>query len=88
MPPLGGNKLLEIRKFDYTVGIRIKSLRDERHMTQALLAEKIGISGSQLSRIENGERSLTFRQALAICKVLSVPVQRLVTPLREVQQVA
>lgn len=88
MPPIDPSAMQSTRKFDYTVGIRIKSLREERHMTQIQLALAIGISGSQLSRVENGQRSLSFQQALAIAKTFSVPLKALVTPLRDFQRVA
>ncbi len=51
------------------MGIRIQSLRRERHETQTQLAAKLSISREQLSKLENGTRypSVITLAALARC---------------------
>lgn len=44
----------------------IKQTRLALGLTQAELAEKLGISGSLLSRLESGDQPLTLRTILAI----------------------
>ncbi len=56
------------------LGRRIRSLRTDRGVYQADLADKAGISRITLSRIENGKMEPGFRTVAAIAKALGLPL--------------
>lgn len=73
-------------EFALSVGEEIRRLRKRRGLTQAELAGKanslFGMGDLHLSRqaicyIENGDYTITFRQALAICFALEVSLNQL-----------
>ena len=78
MPALVDERVKSQRKFDYVVGTRIRVMRASLGMSQIKLAELAEMSNSQLSRIEAGERSLSFQQACAIAQALHQPLESLV----------
>ena len=55
-----------------TVGVRLRSLRKERHLTQAELARQIGIQQSDLSRMEKGEYRVSLDNLFKILAVFDV----------------
>ncbi|WP_284337289.1 short-chain fatty acyl-CoA regulator family protein [Comamonas sp. NoAH] len=73
------------------MGVRLRSLREERGLTQAALAKALDLSGSYLNQIEQDQRPLTVPVLLKINKVLGVDIQlfsedeeaRLLTQLRD-----
>jgi transcriptional regulator with XRE-family HTH domain len=50
--------------------IRLK--RIERKLSQELIADKIGISQSNYSKLENGEKSFSVSELSVICEILEV----------------
>ena len=50
------------------LGVKIKKLRKEKKLTQGELAEKIGISGNHLSRLERG----VFQPSIEVVKRLAL----------------
>jgi len=74
------------------MGVRLKSLREERGMTQAALAHALQLSPSYLNQIESNQRPLTVPVLLRLQSTLGVDLQffseaeeaRLVSNLREV----
>lgn len=52
------------------VGMLIRTRRLKLKMTQELVAEKIGITGPQYSRIERGTASLSLEAALILSRIL------------------
>lgn len=73
------------------MGVRLKRLREERRLTQAALAAKLGISLSYLNQLENNQRPLTLPVLLALNSTFGLDVQsfsdddeaRLIADLRE-----
>ncbi len=73
------------------MGVRLKRLREERRLTQAALAAKLGISLSYLNQLENNQRPLTLPVLLALNAAFGLDVQsfsedeeaRLISDLRE-----
>ena len=56
---------------DYVdLGLRIKLLRRQLHLTQAELAEKANISPSFLGHIERGTRAISLETLLQLCYAL------------------
>ena len=63
---------------DYkTLGLRIKSERVKKELTQALLAERVDVSTAFIGQIERGERKFSVENLVAICNALSVSVDYL-----------
>ena len=59
------------------VGNRLKELRSKAGMTQARLAELVGVSRISILAIENGRFLPTIETALLIAQTLDVPVERI-----------
>lgn len=59
---------------DQRLGAQIKSLREQRQMTQAAFGEALGIDQSTVSRIEDGSRSLTARELASASSALGVTI--------------
>ncbi len=57
------------------MGVRVQRLREERGLTQAALADALGLSTSYLSQIEKNQRPLTVPVLLKINAVFGVDVQ-------------
>lgn len=51
---------------------RIKELRKALSLSQDAFGKKLGVTGTAVSRIEKGERSLTEQMALSICREFRV----------------
>jgi predicted transcriptional regulator/transcriptional regulator with XRE-family HTH domain len=74
------------------MGVRLKTLREQRGLTQAALAQSLGLSPSYLNQIENNQRPLTVPVLLRLQSSLGVDLQffsedeeaRLISELREV----
>src|SRR3954463_13171167 len=74
------------------MGVRLKSLREQRGITQAALAQALKLSPSYLNQIENNQRPLTVAVLLRLHSSLGVDLQyfsedeeaRLTSELREV----
>ena len=58
------------------MGVRLRSLRAERGITQAALAQALGLSPIYLNQIEQDQRPLTVAVLLKIHKVLGVDIQQ------------
>jgi transcriptional regulator with XRE-family HTH domain len=56
----------------------LRRLREEKHLRQIDLAQKLGRPQSFVSKYESGERRLDFVEIKLICDSLSVPLQELI----------
>ena len=61
------------------IGARVRSLRDARNLTQATLAQALGLTQSNVSAMERGDRGVTIHQAVKLAKILGVTVDELLT---------
>lgn len=59
------------------VGNRIKAAREDRDITQKLLAELIFVSPSTMNRIEKGEKDVSIEQLGLIANILDVKIEYL-----------
>ena len=50
--------------------LKLKAARAEKDMTQAALAEAVGVSRQTVNAIEKGEYNSTIQLCRSICKVL------------------
>lgn len=67
----------EERRIARRLGVRLKELRRRRHLTQAALAEALGIRQSPLSLIENGHHIPSGRLLYRLAGILGVSVDAL-----------
>jgi transcriptional regulator with XRE-family HTH domain len=52
---------------------RMKQLRRSRHMTQAELAEQLGLSASAIGMYEQGRREPELSVIMQLCSIFNVP---------------
>lgn len=60
------------------IGQRISLLRQENHITQAQLAEKLDISVKHCSEVERGLSCLSLEKLVSLCSILSTTLDYLV----------
>ena len=61
-----------------TTGENIKRLRENKNMTQEELAQILGVTSSNISQIESGERGLNITKAQKIAQALGISIDELV----------
>ena len=60
------------------LGRMLRQRRDAKHLTQAALAHKVGVSQAYIAKLESGDKANpTVVLLRKIAKVLGVPVTRL-----------
>ncbi len=64
----------DITPEDVAVGLRIYQARQFANLTQAELAEKVGVCRQQIFKYEYGEDRITAGRLNAIAKILEVPI--------------
>lgn len=63
-----------VHDIDRHIGRRLKSLRQERAISAASLAELVGVTQQQISRYENGRTKINASQLYQIAVSLGVPI--------------
>lgn len=63
---------------------RLKELREKKKLTQAQVAEKVGITQQAYSYIEKGTSNPSLETALRISEVLKTPVNKIFYPKKQV----
>lgn len=56
------------------IGLRIKELRLAKDMSQAVLAQKLGLSRAAVTQWETGQATCNYAQALELEKILGTDV--------------
>ena len=59
------------------IGMKIKALREAKHLSQAALARKAGVQQSSISYIESGEKNPSFDTVVKLARVLHVDLNML-----------
>lgn len=59
------------------VAVRLKSLREEKNISQLALAKSIGLSNSAYSRIENGEVQITLNILEKIAEEFKISINEI-----------
>ena len=77
MPALNEQRREINARFDLIVGTNVYQFRTRKDILQKDLAHRVGMDRSVLNRVEFGERSLKFREAIGIAKALGVRVETL-----------
>jgi len=65
------------------LGMELRRLREENGMTAEQVAERLLVSQSKISRLENGRRSISQRDVRDLCEVYEVEDRRLVDSLMQ-----
>ena len=68
-----------MREIATALGLRIRELRNERHMSQEELAFKAGISAAHLGQIERALKNPTVDTVAKIAAAMGVPITTLFT---------
>jgi transcriptional regulator with XRE-family HTH domain len=63
--------------FSALVGFVIVSIRKEKLLEQATIAQKMGITQASYSRLENGKSALSVDQLYAVSKVIGITIDDL-----------
>lgn len=66
------SKPKETSKVDYTVGERVRELRETRNLSQRSLGELIGVTFQQVQKYEKGTNRITVARLNDICSALNV----------------
>lgn len=65
---------------DYqTIGRRLQDRRKSQHMTQEILAERVGITVVYLSKVENGRVRPTLELLDSLCNTLGITLSDVLT---------
>ena len=74
--PAGEGRMItsKFKKQTLLVGSRIRTLRRDRSLTQAELANRIGIQQSDLCRMENGEYKVSLETLFKILSIFEMSV--------------
>lgn len=75
-----------ITSFPAVLGTVIANLRKKKNIGQSELAQKLGITASTLSRIENGESAMTIDQLYVASEVLCVKPHKLLEAAEKVEE--
>ena len=67
----------KIRNGSIEIGRRIQAARKARNLSQAALAEKAGLSASQVSQIEQGKNDPKTLTLIRILEALQVPADQI-----------
>lgn len=68
---------------DVNIGNRIRTFRENKHLTQKELADLVMISPSAITRLERGQSMVSVFTILDIAKVLDVPISSILTASQE-----
>ena len=69
-----------------SVSVAIIRYRGEHGLTQTALAERLGMSQTQVSRLEIGEHTPTFETLLRVCDALGIELTLTIGPKQELQR--
>ena len=74
-----GEKTVSKENIYAVIGARLKELRRMRHVTQAELADMIGIKQSALANYESGNRKMPIEHLVAIAHYFRVSIDTIVS---------
>lgn len=70
---------MEITKdFNFSVGLRIREIREAKQMTREQFSELCNISDSFLAAVESGKKSITSKTIYKICSGASISADYLI----------
>lgn len=71
--------------FASVFGNRLKDLRLRRGLTQANLAEMLGVQRVSIGQIENGQRKVSIEEAIKLSEIFQIPVDILIDQSKEIE---
>lgn len=77
MPVIDHQRMMRRADFDVVVGLNLRRLREQHGMSQAALAERSDMSASQISRLEQGQRTLDLWQAIKFTNIFHCKIEQL-----------
>ena len=71
--------MLEKTEYQFNIISKVKSLREENHLTQTKVCEMLGISKGQLGNIESSKypHKYTLKQLFTLCQAVNYPIAKL-----------
>ncbi len=82
--------MIDEKRLYVTLGERIRRFREDQarggRMTQAELAEAVGLERTSITNIERGNQKVPLHMLFRICEVLRAPVTEMLPSLPEVQR--
>lgn len=60
-----------------TLGMRLREIRKQRHMSQEALGKRSGLSGKFIGEVERGEKSISIDSILKVARALDIPLRSL-----------
>ncbi|MBN3135831.1 helix-turn-helix domain-containing protein [Pectobacterium punjabense] len=61
------------------LAFHMRDLREEKGITQAVIAEKLGMTSAGWGKVENGKSSLSVENLMKFCKLVDSDAQKLLT---------
>lgn len=77
MPALNQERRVLNAEFDLIVGTNVLTFRTRAGVNQTELAHYANMDNTVLNRVEIGQRSLKFREAIAIARALGIRAEAL-----------
>ncbi len=68
---------------DRIIGLRVKTYRDIKGLSQTDLGEKIGVTFQQIQKYENGKNKVSVSRLIDMCKVLDVSLMNFISGLEK-----
>lgn len=68
----------DVEDFRLAVGAELRKIRESRGLSKNVLSQRVGMSGTHLSNIENGVSSPTLDKMYQICKALNAPLDKII----------
>ena len=59
---------------DRLLGLRLKTYRDMKGLSQTDLGEKLGVTYQQVQKYEHGKNKISVSRLVDICKILDIPL--------------
>lgn len=75
-------KPINEEKFSVEFGAFLREARKKEGLHQEDIAEKLGVSRSYITHIENGKRNIYFPRAINICRVLDLDINDFIKTLK------
>lgn len=69
------------------IGKRIREVRQKNNLSQEAFGNKLGVTGTAISRIESGDRRLTSQMTTSICRTFNVSLLWLLDGIGEPREI-
>jgi transcriptional regulator with XRE-family HTH domain len=67
----------EVTSIDKEIGLRSRTMRIDRGLSQSHVAELLGVSFQQIQKYEKGTNRMSLARAIQICRVLEADIGEL-----------